>query len=139
MNFFFDRCMSPRLAKMIDELEDIHTVRHHDTRFKTDTPDIVWLANLAADESPSVVISGDGRILRNKVERQALREARLTFFCMSRTWGHMKIAEYAWKFVKVWPEIVRNAQESSERPRIFEVSAGKGLKVRLRGGTQDPD
>jgi len=40
---------------------------------------------------------------------------------------HMRIYEYAWKFMKVWPEIVENAGGSN--PRIFEVSGGKALKV----------
>lgn len=111
MNFFFDRCMSPRLARMVDEFEEYHTTRHHDSRFENDTPDVEWLAALAADDEPWIVISGDGRILRNKVERQALREAGLTFFCMGSSWSHMRIHEYAWKFIKVWPEIVRNAKE----------------------------
>ena len=126
---------------MIDEFEEDHTVRHHDTdtRFNPKTPDIEWMTTLAKDKSGWIVVSGDGRILRHKVERQALREAGLTFFCMGTPWTHMPIHEYAWKFVRVWPEIVRNAGESIDHARIFEVSGGQGLKVRLRGATQDPD
>ena len=98
MRFFFDRCISWRLAAMVDAYEVDHTARHHDRddRFNERTPDAEWLSVLAEDDPPWV-ISGDSRILRNRVERQALREANLTFFCMSRQWGRMPIAEYAWK------------------------------------------
>ena len=40
---------------------------------------------------------------------------------------HMKIYEQAWKFIKVWPEIVENAK--GPNPRIFEISGGAGLKI----------
>jgi hypothetical protein len=37
--------------------------------------------------------------------------------------------EYAWKFLRVWPEIIEGARGTT--PRIFEVSGGKALKVDL--------
>jgi hypothetical protein len=132
--------MSWRLAAMVDVYETDHTARHHDRdeRFNEKTPDTDWLSILAADDPPWIIVSGDGRILRNKTERQVLREANLTFFCMSRQWGRMKIAEYAWKFIKVWPEIVKSAKASISAPKIFEVSGGRGLKVSEIGRTIGP-
>ena len=137
MRFFFDRCKSWRLAAMVQAYEAEHTARHldRDDRFNEQTPDEEWLSVLGADEVPWIVVSGDGRILRNKVERQVLREANLTFFCMSRQWGRMRFPEYAWKFIKVWPEIVRCAKDSIAVPKIFEVSGGHGLKVSQIGRT----
>src|SRR5947209_6199521 len=109
MNFFFDRCMSCRLARMIDIFDLDHAVRHHDDdgRFDEHTEDIAWIQALAADPTPWIVVSGDGRILKNRAERAALDEAGLTFFCMNKQWMSMGIHDYAWRFVKVWPEIVR--------------------------------
>lgn len=129
MRFFFDRNMPPQLARMVDALERQHTARHHDDdpRFNPTTPDVEWIQALGSDEPSWIVISGDGRILKNKTELSALREAKLTFFCLSRQWMHMKIYEQAWKFIKVWPELVENARGTT--PRIFEVSGGAGLKV----------
>jgi hypothetical protein len=125
MRFFFDRNMSSRLARMIDVYETEHQVRHHDddNRFNPTTRDTQWIKVLGADDPPWVVISGDGHIFRNKVEVAALNEAKLTFFCMSKVWTHMKIYEYAWKFLKLWPQIIESAQVAS--PRIFEVSGSK--------------
>ena len=125
MRFFFDRNMSPYLARMVDIYERGHTVIHHDDdgRFGPTTTDIEWIKALAADDPPWIVLSGDGRILRNKAESAALEEARLTFFCMSKTWSHMPIHEYTWKFLKLWPEIVEGSKGTT--PRIFEVAGAK--------------
>ncbi len=88
MKFFFDRNMSVYLTRMIGALERDHTIRHHDEdpRFETTTADTEWISVLGKDRPTWVVISGDGRILRNKAERAALREAKLTFFCLSKQW-----------------------------------------------------
>ena len=112
MRFFFDRNMAPQLARMVDVLEREHIARSYydDDRFQETTPDVEWIRALAADDPPWIIISGDGRILRNKTELSALKEARLTFFCLSRTWMHMSLYEQAWKFIKTWPQIVENAQ-----------------------------
>jgi hypothetical protein len=78
--------MSPRIARMVDAFEREHTARAHDDdpRFTPTTPDVEWIQALGADDPPWIVISGDGRILRNKAELRALKEARLTFFCMTK-------------------------------------------------------
>jgi PIN like domain len=136
MRFFFDRNMSPRLARMIDVYDIEHTVRHHDEdpRFHKQTPDTEWMRTLAGDDPAWVVVSGDGRILRNKAERAVLREANLTFFYLTAQWTHMKVYEFAWKFLKVWPVLIDNADLRA--PRIFEVGGGKGLKVTMLGLTK---
>ena len=130
MRFFFDRNMSPRLAAMVDIYERDHVVTHHDDdgRFNPKTTDIEWITTLAGDSPPWIILSGDGRILKNKVELAALNEAKLTFFCMSKIWSHMEIHEYSWKFIKIWPDIVELAKVST--PRIFEVAGGKVDLVR---------
>jgi predicted nuclease of predicted toxin-antitoxin system len=88
MKFFFDRCMPIRLARMVAAYEQEHTVRHHDddNRFHRETPDIEWIKALAADEPPWIVVSADGRILKNKVERAALISSGLVYFCLAG-WG----------------------------------------------------
>ncbi len=40
--------------------------------------------------------------------------------------------EYAWKFVKVWPDIVENANLTSAFQYVFEVTGGKSLKIDVR-------
>lgn len=130
MNFFFDRCMPSRLARMVAIFDPAHTIRHHDDdpRFTSTTTDVEWLQALAQDPEPWIVISGDGRILKNRVERRVLQQTGLSFFCLSKQWMHMNLArEFAWKFIKVWPDIVANADIT--RQRFFEVLGGASLKV----------
>ena len=74
MRFFFDRNMSVYLARMIGVLERNHVIRHHDDdpRFAFNTPDTEWISILGKDEERWIVLSGDGRILRNRAEYSAL-------------------------------------------------------------------
>jgi hypothetical protein len=136
MRFFFDRNMSKVLARLIDVFDRSNTIQalDDDGRFAKNTPDVEWIRILAADGSEDapawVIISFDGRILKSKAELSALREAKLTFFCLSNQWMSMKFEEQAWRLVKVWPDIVENAK--STRPQIFEVSGSAGMKIQRR-------
>ncbi len=76
-----------------------------------------------------MVISGDGRILKNKAERSALRDAKLSFFCLSKQWMNLPKYEFAWKFVKVWPDILENTKLMASWQCVFEVTGGKSLKI----------
>ena len=115
---------------MIDAYDRHNTIRAHDDddRFSQTTADVEWIRVLATDgDPPWIIISGDGRILKNKIELAALKNSNLTFFCLARQWMSMKIHDQAWPFVKVWPDIVENAKGTN--PKIFEVSGGSSLKV----------
>ncbi len=133
MRFFFDRNMSKYLAEAIDKLDRENEIKHHDDdpRFNIRTPDIEWITTLSKDDPPWIILSGDGSILTNYAELAALKEAKLTFFCMSKRWSHMDIFEYSWRLIKVWPIIVENSKRSLLRPQIFEVTGGKSNKVDL--------
>lgn len=129
MRFFFDRCVPIRIARMVAAYESSHTVRHldEDTRFASNTSDVEWLGTLAKDDPTWVVISGDAKILRDRVERSALDKSGLKFFCLDKGWGAMDFHERAWKIIRIWPEIVDSALHRKER--IYRVSAGRALKV----------
>jgi hypothetical protein len=132
MRLFFDRNMSVYLARMIDIYEREHTIVRHDEdgRFGPRTPDIEWIKALASDYPPWAVLSADGRILKNKVEKAALEEARLTFFCLTKTWANgMNFHEYTWKFIKIWPKILEKAKHPT--PKIYEVSDSKVDLIRI--------
>jgi hypothetical protein len=114
---------------MIQALETDHTIRHHDEYggFTQTTTDIEWITKLAAGDPEWVVISGDGRILKKKMEAAALAKSKLRFFCLAGPWLQMDIYEHAWKFVKAWPQIVEHAKHSNRL--IFKIAAGGALKV----------
>jgi hypothetical protein len=134
MRFFFDRCVPCRLARMVGAYEGAngHEVVHHDDgRFQHNTPDVEWIKALAGDGEPRwIIVSGDGRILRNSVERAALREAALPFFCLASQWMNMPFHDLAWRFIKAWSAIVKKADPKT--CQIYELSAGKNLELILR-------
>lgn len=133
MRFFFNRNMSPYLARAVDALDRDNSILHHDDdpRFNKKTTDIEWLTALSKDDPRWIVLSGDVTILRNKAEQLALKESKLTYFCLTKRWAHMPIWEYAWRFIRIWPEITERSSRASSRPQIFEVSGGRSNKIEL--------
>jgi hypothetical protein len=133
MRFFFDRCAPIGIARMVRAIEgDELLIRHHDEdkRFSDKTTDIEWMKAIRDDGDPTwVVISGDGRILKNKAERLVLDEVGLRFFCLDGAWPRMQIYEYAWKFMKVWPNIIERAGQ--KKGRIFRIGTGAALKIEV--------
>ncbi|TVQ75334.1 MAG: hypothetical protein EA380_11135 [Phycisphaeraceae bacterium] len=133
MHFFFDRNIPVALARMLGCYDQAHTIIYHDDRFEKNTLDTNWLSDIATWDPIPVVVSGDGRILRNPAELQVLRELPLTFFLFAPGWINLKWSDQAWKAVKVWPEIVASA--SPRRPSVYRVpvSASKVEFVSLTG------
>jgi hypothetical protein len=139
MTFFFDRCVPVCLAHMVAILErGTQLIVHHDDdpRFRPTTTDVEWLSAVGKDRPKPAVISGDARILKRPDEARELRSQNLTFFCLASQWQDMSIQEQAWKFLKVWPEIIRNAEEARQ-PTVFQVQAGGSLKVEVYSLTKD--
>jgi len=125
MHFFIDRNVPIALARMLANYDRVHTVIYHDDKFEKTTPDTIWLPAVSAWDPLPIVVSGDGRILRNPAELQILRGLPLTFFLFADGWAGIPWRDRAWKAIKVWPEVV--AAASQRRPTIFRipVSAAK--------------
>lgn len=121
---------------MLEAFDRRHKVSAHDDYFGQATSDIEWLASIGCWSPKPVVICGDGRILKNKAERAVLRDQQLMFVYLAPGWTNLNWAsDFAWKIVKVWPEIVSEVQRARE-PTIFEV-APKSLKVSLMQKVRD--
>jgi hypothetical protein len=131
MRFFFDRSSPLKIARMVAAISSPeHTIIHldDDKRFTPTTADVDWLKTLHDDGPPAwIVVSGDGDILRNKVERQVLDDPGLRYFCLSKGWPNMPMKTYAWRFMKVWYDIIEAAK--SPKGRIFQVQAGSAMKI----------
>ena len=129
MNFFFYRCVPIKLCDIVKAAEGTRqTIAYHDDHFPKETADTVWVRAVGKWAKPPVVISGDSRILVRPDEANALKEQNLTFFCLEKGWMQTDFWEVAWRFLKVWPEIVQIANRTSQ-PEIFKVSFGKSLKI----------
>jgi hypothetical protein len=127
--FFFDRCCPPKLASVVRAFDDDHEIRHfsEDSRFPDDADDVVWIPQLAKDNSGWVIVSMDAKILKRPHERQALINSGLPFFLLGSSWMAMPMHDKCWKLLKIWPDVVRTALES--RHLIFEIMGGSSLKI----------
>jgi hypothetical protein len=81
VKLLFDNNVSPRVARAINELlvgEGGESAALRD-KFSASTPDVEWIAALAAEGGWSVV-SGDHRITKNHAERAAWMQTSLVGF-----------------------------------------------------------
>ncbi|MBX3474978.1 MAG: hypothetical protein KF754_11390 [Planctomycetes bacterium] len=121
MNFFFDRNVPMKLARMIAGYEYTSiTVEHHDDSFEKTTPDIVWIGAVAQRSETWAVLSGDGRILKNPGERAVLKFSGLSFFHLRPGWLNLPVHEIACKLLRVWPKILA-AADNVKAPTVFEL------------------
>jgi len=128
--FFFDENIPECAARMLGIFDRKHEMRPLLDHFPKATPDIEWIREVAQWAGDPVAVCADGRILRNEVEKRVLKECGLMFVYLASGWTHTKWDTYAWKIVKVWPEIVRNVEEA-RFPIILMVTTG--LKVQSLG------
>lgn len=128
MRFFFDNNLPLRLARAVHELsfgEDVEVIHLRD-KFPANTPDLVWIDALAA-EGDWVVISQD-RLIKNPLEKEALRTSGLIAFILVKGWSKYKYWEKAVQMVRWWPRIIEQAGMVTGGA-VFEVPwrvTGKG-------------
>lgn len=128
MKFFFDRCLSIHLARMIGNFERMHNVVHQDdeNKFTADSEDVEIINTLAAEDPKPVWITADISQRRNPSERAALRESGMTIFFCKRHSGTPHFQ--ALKLLAVWPGIVEHAA-SVKVPTAFEIPFGRIGKI----------
>lgn len=127
MKFFTDECFMYKANALLEAFDRENQMIPLLDVFPPGTKDVVWIPQVAAWAEKPIVICGDGRILRNKVERETLRGAGLKFVCLASGWTNLDWPTFAWKLIKVWPAIVLTSQLAL-RPTVFEVSC-QTLKV----------
>lgn len=134
MDFFVDRNVPVALARMLGHYDRDHTVIYHDDRFEKTTPDTEWMVAIAKYPTIPAVVSGDGRILKNPAELQVLKDLPITFFLFASSWFSLKWPEFAWKAIKVWPEVV--AAAAPPRPSVYRIPVSSA-KVEFVAFTAD--
>jgi hypothetical protein len=136
--FFFDRCVSVRLARMLDAFDKDHTVRHQDNdgRFEITAEDTFIVATLSQDSPKPVFITCDANMYtRNPVERRALRDSGLTCVFIRRNFNNLTFHQQAVKLLTLWPQVT--AETAICRvPTAFEITAAANKLQRL-GPTSD--
>lgn len=106
MNVFFDNCTAPVLASTLHGF--ISHIGHVATHIKDmrglpngrHSADLEWIRHLQSQDN-WIFITGDGRVLKNRPERDALRSAGLHGFVLApayqRTPIHQVAATLVWK------------------------------------------
>ncbi|MEQ8344389.1 MAG: hypothetical protein RIB84_20845 [Sneathiellaceae bacterium] len=90
MNFFFDNCISPKLASTIDGYVRNPNSQAVDLRFcaaaglslPASATEVEWIEALGVEPREWIVITGDARIRKVAAEREAFRRARLKGFLL---------------------------------------------------------
>lgn len=114
MRFFLDNCISPKFGQALEILASpwqTHEIVHLSTKFARNTPDADWITALAK-EGEWVIVSGDYRIARSKVEQKAWRESGLTAFFFGDRFSERAFWIQAEEIIRWWPKIVLKAQEA---------------------------
>ncbi len=131
MKFFFDNCVSHRLAEALDHLEaserpPAYSITHLRTKYPEEEGDLDWIPKLGA-EGDWIVVGGDGRQLIRRKEMEALRKASLRGFILAQGYPQRVKWEQVRILVIAWPRILHFSQK---------LRYGQFYKVTARGGVE---
>jgi len=125
--FFADENISSQAAKLLEVFERKHEVRPHKAYFLPGISDTEWISQVASWEPKPAILGGDGRILTRPAELEALKQARLTFVFLAKGWTNLAWETFAWKLLKVWPDVVQNV-ERVRLPSLFQVTINEKVE-----------
>lgn len=129
MKVFLDNCTSPVLATTLDgflrhlghaavHIRDLPCGRH--------ATDLDWIRFLATSDEDWMVITGDGRLHKNRAERMAFRQAGLRGLVLAPAYQRTPLNQQASFLLWRWPDIEGLLKLAS--PFLFE------LPMRRSGG-----
>jgi hypothetical protein len=130
VKFFFDNCMSPHHATGVSAFCHFpkHEIVHLETKFGSpDVKDVTWIKALG-EERDWIVISGDLRITRSAVEKQAWIESGLTGFFFADAWSTSSYWNKAADLIRWWQDITRLAKQHPRSYGFVIPKEGKRLK-----------
>jgi PIN like domain len=112
VKFFFDNSVAPKVAKILNGfLSPEHQVVHVRERFPAGGDDSAWMTQLAKEES-WIIVTAEART-GNPHEIEAWKESNHTVFSLEPGWLQLDFWEQAQKFVKCFPEIIKNAERAA--------------------------
>jgi hypothetical protein len=130
ITFFTDECFIYKANALLEAFDRENKIRALVDHFPRGTPDVEWLRAVASWDPKPAIVCGDARILKNKVERAVLKDAGVTFLCLAPGWTNLPWPTFAWKIIKVWPDVVQEVTRVL-RPTVFEISP-QTLKIEKR-------
>lgn len=129
MRFFLDNCLSPHHAAGLAGFAraDGHEFLHLRDAFEPDTPDHVWIKELG-DEGNWLILSGDLRITKSPLIRQAWIESELTAFFFSPPWMNDAYWTKTAALVRWWPAICAQAKKTPKGHGFIMPKKGSELQ-----------
>jgi len=124
MNFFFDRCVPRRIARVLDAYDVQNTIIHQDddNRFDQTTQDVVLIETIASDQPSPAFVTADQAMLRRSVERMASANSKLTIIFLRPSWNDLSFHLRTVKLMSLWPSIVQRVERCRE-PTAFESTS----------------
>lgn len=135
MKVFFDNCLPPVYATTLDGfIRHAGHSAHHISTLEglpngRNASDVEWISFLRRAGERWIFVSGDTRILKNKAERAALREAGLFGFILAPTFQKTPLHQVAATLVWRWPDI-EAVTKLFDPPAIQEIPIGRGSKLK---------
>ena len=109
MKILFDNCTSPILASTLNGFISAHdhvAIHIRDAPCGRNATDEQWIAMLGAEQIQRwIVVTGDGRLSRNKPERIAFRSAGLFGFVLAPAYQKTPLHQVASFLLWRWPEM----------------------------------
>lgn len=130
MKVFFDNCTSPVLATTLGGyIQHLGHEAHHIRNLPCgpNASDIDWMNMLAQSGDTWIVITGDGRIQRNKAERVAFRQAALKGFVLAPAYQKTPLHQTASTLVWRWPEM-ESLTRLVAAPALHEIPINRKAK-----------
>lgn len=129
MRFFFDNNISRQIARGIAEFalaQDIEIVHLRD-RWDPSILDVEWIPALHA-EGDWIIVSGDLRITRSRVEQRAWHESGLTAFFFEESFAQKRFWTQAAEITRWFPIIIDTARDCAPGSGFKLPSQGKDPK-----------
>jgi hypothetical protein len=132
LKVFFDNCTSPTLAATLNgfvqhlghaaiHIKDLPCGRH--------AADLAWIDHLAQSGDDWLVMTGDGRIQKNRAERFAFRQAGLKGLVFAPAFQKIAMNQRASFLLWRWPDIEGIARLTAA-PFLFELPANRSSRLR---------
>jgi hypothetical protein len=131
VKIFFDNCTSPVLASTLDGFV---SHRGHHAFHTSDLPcgrsatDVERINYLASDGPDRIIITGDGRIYKNKAERAAYRAAGLRGFVLAPAYQKTPLNQVASVLIWRWPDL-ENLVTIVAGPTLYELPISRAGKI----------
>lgn len=135
MKFLVDNNLAPALARALNSLCETGEPRVEGVfalkdRFPAETPDHIWIAELAAEGGWNIV-SGDN-FRKSHAEKELMRRAGFNVFVLQKSWSSQRYWQKASQLVLWWPKIVDYASHSQRvAARVPWKATGKFEQIRF--------